>query len=62
MNLIELLAYTNGLLDQLIVVAPKVIAFAAITATFIPESTPFIGAFLHKAALNIGKATNKIDD
>lgn len=60
MSIITLLAFSNDLLDQVISITPKVIMFSAILATLIPESTPIIGALLHKAALNIGNAQNKV--
>jgi hypothetical protein len=59
MTIIDTLSNANGILDQLISIVPKTIAFAAIAATLVPESTPIVGAFLHKIALNIGKAANK---
>lgn len=59
MSIIETLNNANGILDQLLSVVPKAIAFAAIASTMIPESTPVIGALLHKTAFNIGKAANK---
>jgi hypothetical protein len=59
MSIINLLSFSNDLLDQLNNLAPKVIAFAAIFATLVPESTPYIGLVLHKIAFNIGKAENK---
>ena len=59
MTIIDTLSNANGILDQLISIVPKTIAFAAIAATLVPESTPFIGAILHKIAFNIGTAKNK---
>ncbi len=59
MSIITLLSFSNEVLDQLNTLAPKVIAFAAIAATLVPESTPIVGAILHKLAFNIGTAANK---
>jgi hypothetical protein len=59
MSIIDTLSFSNDLLDQLNNLAPKVIAFAAIFATLVPESTPIIGMLLHKLAFNVGKAENK---
>jgi hypothetical protein len=59
MSIITILSFSNEVLDQLNNLAPKVIAFAAIAATLVPESTPIIGILLHKIAFNIGKAENK---
>ena len=59
MSIIDLFTSTNSVLDHLLSIVPKIIAFAAIIATLIPETTPIIGSLLHKIAFNIGKATNK---
>ena len=59
MSIFETLSNANGILDQLISLVPKIVSFAAIAATMIPETTPVIGSLLHNLAFNIGKAANK---
>jgi hypothetical protein len=59
MNLLDIFAVSNTLLDQLSNLAPKIIALAAVLATLVPETTPIIGMLLHRLAFNVGKAVNK---
>jgi hypothetical protein len=58
MNIIDLLTTINSVLDQLTLMAPKIIAFCAATATLIPE-VGAVGVIIHKIGLNFGKAANR---